>query len=62
MEDSRGGNHQTEWITISTDEYYSMQRTIEVLSDKDLMDQINAGRKGDVKVKDFDDLVKELDI
>ena len=37
--------HQTEWITISLDEYDSMQRTIETLSDEDLMEQIREGKK-----------------
>ena len=37
------GKHQAEWITISTDEYYSMRRTIDVLSDKELMTQIREG-------------------
>ena len=58
----RDGNHQAEWVTISTDEYESMKKTIEVLSDKDLMDQINDGMSENVKVRDFEDLVKELDI
>ena len=39
------GRHQTEWITISVDEYESMQRTIEVLSDRDLMNQIEEGKR-----------------
>ena len=39
------GTDETGWITISTDEYNSMVRTIEVLSDKDLMEQIEEGKK-----------------
>ena len=31
------GKHETEWVTISRDEYDSMNRTIEVLSNKKLM-------------------------
>jgi len=50
------GRHETGWVTISTDEYESMARTIEVLSDKDLMEQIEEGKKDDVKVMDFEEL------
>ncbi|HUV02348.1 MAG TPA: hypothetical protein VMW67_02705 [Desulfobacteria bacterium] len=56
------GRHQTEWITISVDEYESMQRTIEILSDRDLMDQIEEGKREDVKRRDFEELAKELEI
>lgn len=56
------GKHQTEWITISADEYESMKRTIEILSDKDLMEQIEEGKKKSVKVFDFEDLASELGI
>ena len=58
----RRGKHEAEWITISTDEYESMKRTIEVLSDKDLMQQIEEGKKKDAKVLDFEDLASELGI
>ncbi len=54
----RRGKHKTEWITISLDEYESMKRTIEVLSDEDLMSQM----KEDVKVFDFEKLARELEI
>mgnify|MGYP001027201711 FL=1 len=56
------GRHQTEWITISVDEYESMQRTIEVLSDRDLMNQIEEGKRREVKRRDFEELAKELGI
>ena len=56
------GRHQTEWITITVDEYESMQRTIEVLSDRDLMNQIEEGKREDVKRRDFEELAKELGI
>jgi PHD/YefM family antitoxin component YafN of YafNO toxin-antitoxin module len=36
--------HETRYVTISADEYESMKRTIEVLSDKELMEQIRASR------------------
>lgn len=56
------GRHKTDWITISTDEYESMQRTIEVLSDRDLMGQIDDGKKKGAPTKDFEELAKELGI
>lgn len=56
------GAHEAEWITISTDEYESMRRTIEILSDKDLMKQIEEGRKDGAKVTDFEELASELGI
>ena len=56
------GRHETGWVTISTDEIESMVRTIEVLSDKDLMAQIGEGKIDDVKVMDFEELAQELGI
>ncbi|MEA1905804.1 MAG: hypothetical protein U9N12_02445 [Euryarchaeota archaeon] len=56
------GRHETGWVTISTDEFESMMRTIEVLSDKDLMAQIGEGKRDDVKVMDFEELAQELGI
>jgi PHD/YefM family antitoxin component YafN of YafNO toxin-antitoxin module len=56
------GRHQIEWITISVDEYESMQRTIEVLSDRDLMNQIEEGKREDVKIRDFEEFAKERGI
>jgi hypothetical protein len=38
-----------------------MKRTIEVLSDKELMEQIKEGKKG-AKARDFEELAKELGI
>ena len=49
-------------ITISTDEYNSMVRTIEVLSDKDLMEQIEDGKKDNAKIMDFEELARELGV
>jgi len=49
-------------ITISTDECESMVRTIEVLSDKDLMEQIEEGKKDNVKIRDFEELARELGV
>ncbi len=54
------GPHKTEWITISTDEYESMQRTIEVLSDPDLMIQLDEGKKKNTPTRNFEDLAGEL--
>jgi PHD/YefM family antitoxin component YafN of YafNO toxin-antitoxin module len=56
------GKHQTGWITISTDEYESMKETIEALSDVDIMKQLEEGKKSTAKVRDFEDLAKELGI
>jgi hypothetical protein len=56
------GKHETEWITISVDEYESMKSTIEVLTDKDLMNQITKGQQKNAKSRNFNDIVKELDI
>jgi PHD/YefM family antitoxin component YafN of YafNO toxin-antitoxin module len=56
------GKHQTNWITISTDEYESMKETIEILSDVDIMKQLEEGKKDSTKVRDFENLAKELGI
>jgi PHD/YefM family antitoxin component YafN of YafNO toxin-antitoxin module len=56
------GKHQTGWITISIDEYESMKDTIEVLSDNDVMKQLEEGKKSTDKVRNFEDLAKELGI
>ena len=61
-EATKHGRHQTEWITISVDEYESMQRTIEVLSDRDLMQQIEEGKRENIEIRDFEELAKELGI
>lgn len=56
------GRHETEWVTISKDEFESMNKTIEILSDKDLMTQIKKGRQNNVKSRDFEEVAKELGI
>jgi PHD/YefM family antitoxin component YafN of YafNO toxin-antitoxin module len=56
------GTDKIGWITISTDEYNSMVRTIEVLSDKDLMAQIEEGKKDNAKIMDFEELARELGV
>lgn len=56
------GEHKAEWVTISSDEYESMKATLEVLSDPELMKQIEESRK-DAKagrVRKLDDVKKEL--
>ena len=47
------GKHQAEWITISTDEYDSMRRTIDVLSDKEFTTQIREGKCQETQSHDF---------
>jgi len=56
------GTDKTGWITISTDEYNSIVRTIEVLSDKDLMEQIEEGKRDNAKIMDFEELARELGV
>lgn len=56
------GTNKTGWITISTDEYESMVRTIDVLSDKDLMEQIEEGKRDNSKIMDFEELARELGV
>ncbi len=56
------GKHQTGWITISTDEYESMKETIEILSDADIMKQLEEGKKEGAKVRDFEEFAEELGI
>ncbi|MCE8422936.1 MAG: hypothetical protein J5U17_12525 [Candidatus Methanoperedens sp.] len=56
------GKHQSGWITISTDEFESMKETIEVLSDIDIMRQVEECKKDTTRVRDFEDLADELGI
>lgn len=58
MQKTGNGKHQTEWMTISTDEYQSMKNTIEVLSDKELMEQVRESK--DAKSKPWKDVKKDL--
>ena len=39
------GEHRARWVTISNDEYESMKSTIEVLSDNELLRQIQESRE-----------------
>jgi PHD/YefM family antitoxin component YafN of YafNO toxin-antitoxin module len=39
------GEHMVRWVTISSDEYESMKSTLEILSDPELMQQIEESRE-----------------
>ena len=52
--------HKATFITISSDEYESMKATIEVLSDKELMEQLRESKTA--KSKPFEKAAKELGI
>ena len=38
------GEHKARWVTISSDEYESMKSTLEIMSDPELMQQIEESR------------------
>jgi PHD/YefM family antitoxin component YafN of YafNO toxin-antitoxin module len=38
------GEYMVRWVTISSDEYESMKSTLEILSDPELMQQIDESR------------------
>jgi PHD/YefM family antitoxin component YafN of YafNO toxin-antitoxin module len=52
------GPHKSYWI-ISTYEYESIQRTIEVLSDPDLMTQIREGKRENASTSDFQEIAED---
>jgi len=56
------GKHETEWITISLDEYESMKATIEILSSPKAMEKIRQGEKERLEGKGqkLEDVKKEL--
>lgn len=56
------GKHETEWITIPLEEYDSLNRTIAVLSDENIMAQIREGRQKNVKSRDFEELANTLGV
>lgn len=56
------GRHEIGWITIPKDDYDSMNRTIGVLSDEEIMAQIRKGKRKDVKSRDLKEVAKELGI
>ena len=39
------GEHIVRWVTVSSDEYESMKSTLEILSDPELMQQIEMSRE-----------------
>jgi hypothetical protein len=49
-------------VFMSGDEHEFMNRTSEILSDKDLMAQIKKGKRKNVKSRNFDEVAKELGI
>ncbi len=55
---------QPRWVTIPVEEYESMQRTIQVLSEKELMLQLreskSAKRAG--RVRPFEEVARELGV
>ena len=54
--------HETEWVTISLDEYESMKATIETLSSPEAMKKIRQGEKelAEGKGKSLEQVKKEL--
>ena len=56
------GKHETSYVIISEDEYESMKRTLDVLSDKELRRQLRESEKAikEGKVRKFDDFVKDV--
>lgn len=56
--------HEAGWITISTDEYESMLRTIDILSRPSVMKRVQKAEKErfEGKMKSLEDVKKELDI
>ena len=56
------GEHKTKWVTISLDEYESMQATLEILSDPKAMKAIRKGEKERLqgKGRDIEIIKKEL--
>ncbi len=62
MQKINNGKHQTDWVTISADEYESMVSTLEILSSQKAMDKIKKGEQERLsgKGKNIDKLKKEL--
>ena len=56
------GKHETEWITMSLDEYESMKATIETLSSSEAMEKIRQGERelAEGKGKSLKQVKKEL--
>ena len=62
MQKLSNGRHETEWVTISLDEFESMKNTIEILSDPEAMESIRRGEKdiAEGRVKSLDQVKKDL--
>ena len=58
------GEHKTQWVTISLDEYESMRSTIEILSSPKAMEKIRKGEQERLagKGQKLEDVKKELGI
>ena len=56
--------HETEWITISLDEYESMKATLEILSSPKAMEKIRRGEQERLsgRGQKLEDVKKELGI
>ncbi len=56
------GKHETEWVTISLDEYESMKATIEILPSPKAMEKIRRGEQERLagKGQKLEDVRKEL--
>ncbi|MBI4174602.1 MAG: hypothetical protein HY517_03070 [Candidatus Aenigmarchaeota archaeon] len=52
------GRHETSFITISKDEYDSMKNTIEILSDREMMEQIRESKTA--KSRPWKDVKRDL--
>lgn len=54
------GDHKANWVTISSDEYESMKSTLEILSDPELMQQIQES-ENDFKAGRYKELHELMD-
>ncbi len=54
------GEHKANWVTISSDEYESMKSTLEVMSDPELLRQIEESRE-DFKAGRYKELRELMD-
>jgi len=62
MQKLKNGKHETEWVTISADEYESMVSTLEILSSPKAVAKIKQGEKERLegKMKSVEQVKKEL--
>ncbi len=54
------GEHKANWVTISSDEYESMKSTLEVMSDPELLQQIEESKE-DFKAGRYKELRELMD-